>query len=847
MSLRLKAKKYNIIWPIYLLKYILPIFFESFFGQTYLLIISLFYCKNGKSYYNSELSCRNNTYFYVLTPFSIFALIIQIFISFITVSVYYQPEYIINKKKNYILIKRNSSSDIAFLFCKIFIISILVFFQSESEKWEIIIFFCVLTFFNAYFNLFIQEFSNLIIKRLNNFLSLSLFITFLILLIEKIFQKLKFSGGIYLYIISLLINALFCIYHSKISTDFLAINFNDINSSLDCLKYIKKYLKIIDEKDISRDNLIIFNSFIQKTEEVCTNKRCAFKKYLESLSKGNYSKYLLLQYGEKLFKLSISKFPEDVILRINYIIFLFTRINKKKEAKKELISINPVIFSFNDNFNLYLCEKYLKEYFILDNEQNKEKIETINMMQALKYKNYLNEFKILLLKSSSLYYDFWSALYNYHIQGIEDFTKLNDIGNQLNKLIENIENLFIKLNEIRKNDYEIVKLYEIFSKNILNDEEKYSKYNNISKNLSIYNRIKTKEIDFSNFNLGLINESDEKNLLIVSIDEKHKGIIKNISLKACLIFGYQKDEIIGKNMNILIPELFQKIYIKLFNDMSDKTKNEFYNNLLNKINYKPEFIETYACGKNKSKYLIPLHLKLYLVQTEENELVYIIEIINNNLYKEEIYHDFNIHDNSNICSVLTNNNLIIQTFTSNCVDILKFNSNIINSNYDIISFIKHFDDEFQLNNIVNKDSTNSTDRTNNNENNKIKGSDNNINLIKNSLEKLKNYKLILKTKFHNPRKIIWRNEVYDKESIFYIDKIKNKSLSMISHDNNYENKTNNNKIYEQKFLMMVREIYISDKIVGYYFYFRKIKYIKEFNKIKTINDKTKINNSLNKI
>ena len=84
------------------------------------------------------------------------------------------------------------------------------------------------------------------------------------------------------------------------------------------------------KKIFRRDNLIVFNSFLQKTEEICTNKRCALKKYLESLSKGNYSKYLLLQYGEKLFKLSISKFPEDVILRINYIIFLFTRINKKK-------------------------------------------------------------------------------------------------------------------------------------------------------------------------------------------------------------------------------------------------------------------------------------------------------------------------------------------------------------------------------------------------------------------------------------------------------------------------------------------------------------------------------------
>ena len=137
----------------------------------------------------------------------------------------------------------------------------------------------------------------------------------MILFIEKILQKLKFSGGIYLYIISLFINFLFCIYYSKISTDFLTINFNDINSSIDSLKYIKKYIKIIDEKDTSRDNLIIFNSFIQKTEEICTNKRCALKKYLESLSKGIHSKFLLLQYAEKLFKIAISKFPQDITVK----------------------------------------------------------------------------------------------------------------------------------------------------------------------------------------------------------------------------------------------------------------------------------------------------------------------------------------------------------------------------------------------------------------------------------------------------------------------------------------------------------------------------------------------------
>ena len=35
MSIRLKSKRYNILWPIYILKYCLPILFISFFGQTF--------------------------------------------------------------------------------------------------------------------------------------------------------------------------------------------------------------------------------------------------------------------------------------------------------------------------------------------------------------------------------------------------------------------------------------------------------------------------------------------------------------------------------------------------------------------------------------------------------------------------------------------------------------------------------------------------------------------------------------------------------------------------------------------------------------------------------------------
>ena len=501
ISHKLKSNKNNkILWPINLLKYCLPLFFITFFGQTFLLIISLFEFRNGKSYYDENFSFKKNSiWFYALLPFAVVALLIQIFISLITVSMYYKPDYIIDNKIDSVLVKRNTISDIYFLLCKIIIIILFIFDrQEENEHWGIIIFLSLLTGFNAYCNIFIQNYTNLIIKRFNNFLCLTLFWSFFTLLIQKTFQNFGFDGGIYLFFLGILLIILFCFYYNENYTNFIMINFNNINSSIDSLSYIKQYLKMIDEKDISRDSLFIFNSFIEKSEEKCTNKRCALKKYLESLSKGIYSKFLLLQYAEKLFKIAISKFPQDINLKINYAIFLYTKINKKKEAKTELMLIRPKFFSFDDKFNLYLCEKYLEEYFFLINSKNKEKIETFNMIQALEYKNHFNEFKNLITKLSTLYYDFWSSLYNSHIQGTEDFSKLNEIGNQINKLMKKTEKIFLKLNEIKTNDFEVIKLYESFIKNILNNKEKSAKYHNILLNLNNNTKIKNRVIDYTN-------------------------------------------------------------------------------------------------------------------------------------------------------------------------------------------------------------------------------------------------------------------------------------------------------------------------------------------------------------
>ena len=819
MIFNLKSKNNSFLWPLSILKYCLPILFVTFFGQTFLLIISSFELKKIKSYYNSSI------FIYIIFPFSFISLIIQILFSFLTVAMYYIPDYIINKKYNKsILRKSNNKSDIYFLLCKIIIIMIFTLDKKkESEHFAILIIISLITGFNAYNNIFYQNYSNKSIKLLNNLLSLTLFWSFFNLLIKKILQSFKFTGEIYLLILGFFLIVLYNIYNITIPIDFLKKNFININSSLNSLEYINQYLKIIEEKDLSRDSLLIFNSYISKIEEECTNKRCVLKKYLEAQTKGIFSKFLLLQYAEKLFKIAISKFPKDTILRINYAIFLYNKINKKKEGKKEFESITSN--SLFDNLNLYIGKKYMEE-LSFGLEKNEENLDNLNINQNLEYKNYSKEFKILIAKSASLFYDFWSALYNYHIQGIEDFTKLNNIGNQINLLIKDIENLFEKLKRIKDNDYDIIKLYESFSKEVLNNKEKYKKYHNILINLILDKKFNNKEIDFLNFDLNIINENDDNHYLIISVNEENKGIIKNISTSSCSIFGYQKHEIIGRNINILIPEVFHKIHDKIIKDLCEKSKTKFYESLVNKLIYEPEYTELFIHAKNKSKYLIPLFLRIYLVKTEENELVFITEIKKNNCYKGELAENFFGQDinNDNICCILTDNNLKIQTFTSNCLELLKLSSNIINSNNNISCFIKELNNDILTNkdDLVNKENEND-DKINVNESNKIT---NNSNLSNNfDLKKIKDIKKLLKTKFSYPNQITWIKETSNQLSIIYKTKRKSNKSFLFNSDIFYNNNENN-------FIMQVREACISNKLIGYYFYLKKLKNLNKINKDK---------------
>ena len=236
MSLRLKKGKFNVLWPMCILKYCLSFICSTFFGQTFLLLISAFVCTNGKTYYDENVICGQSIFYYFSFPTSIIAIFIQIILSYITISMLYQPDFIY--EGNNLLKKRSSKPDIIFLFCKI-LINIIFLFDKESisEHWAILFILCLITGFNSYCILFLQNYENKIMEKFNNFYSLFLFWGFLCLFIINIFKSWDFGGGLYLFIFGLFLIFIFCIFYSKTYLEFLDINFNDINSSQEYINH----------------------------------------------------------------------------------------------------------------------------------------------------------------------------------------------------------------------------------------------------------------------------------------------------------------------------------------------------------------------------------------------------------------------------------------------------------------------------------------------------------------------------------------------------------------------------------------------------------------------------------
>ena len=587
------------------------------------------------------------------------------------------------------------------------------------------------------------------------------------LILIKIIQSItNFESGIILFFIGIPLIFGIAEKWQKGKLSKLLVHHSKFSKPFEFLNRIFIINKLIDTFD-SRYSQFTLRGYVNKMEEFCTLDTCPLKKYLHCMNNKEEAIGYLLMYIETVFQVGISRNPNDITLRICYIHFLIAKLNKIHKAYLELIYCETLDRNIEEDFIIYRHKKQFGENgdFNFSEELDESGLNILFQNNFLKFKN-------LLIKVSFLYIDFWSLLYENQMEEQQDMTVLNEYGNQINLGVEEVHKLFNKLQKIKENEPELLELYAEFLREIREDYEQSNELNQILK--KVHKRLKHDDMDelnwLNSFNIDIyaLNNNDKNLYLVFDTKLNNFGTILNVSLGLCSILGYPKEEIKGKHINLLIPDIFQASHKSLLFKLIEEYQKGHHSR--KKVDY--SYTDSFAMSK--SKYLVPFNFKACVISNDSG-FYWLLKVNKENSY----FTNFNSIDlntsNYNTFTIITNKQFIIQYFTSNCVKFLGLKASEIVGVSDISHFIKEFHEEFLKYAIENED--------------------------QDPEEKLKIKQQIVKINYKNQTQITWLKRDYQE----------------FSHSNNneyIEKKKENKQLY-----LTVSEIIIDNNLDGYIFKF----------------------------
>ena len=179
---------------------------------------------------------------------------------------------------------------------------------------------------------------------------------------------------------------------------------------------------------------------------------------------------------------------------------------------------------------------------------------------------------------------------------------------ELNRIIDGQYRQLIKT---KTNNTEIFKLYIDYIDNILKNEEKSVEIQKLKK--FIYKEtFENEEKNYVSYNIGFLKENDASRYILISGAKKNLGTILDCSISASMVFGYTKEEIIGKHLNMFIPEIFHWKHNIIIRNQSNINNFKLFDEMYQNKEYNPTFIERFYFAVFKSKFIKNVKVKYIL-------------------------------------------------------------------------------------------------------------------------------------------------------------------------------------------------------------------------------------------
>ena len=623
--------------------------------EIHLIVI---FCEKPTKYFRGKFKCWNSEH-YLYFILSIIYFVFKFILCLLIVVLKFSKDELNSSATSKFIISNHLK---VLLFVKT--ISLILFSLLKKYSNPGIICFCFICISSFLLYSTYIEFKNQNNKNLQLAIHLVLSLVYthtcFLLMIGYLIRNTSFKGLIYILFLLILYDITF--FFTSLDKE-VKIDLNNIIFKEEFQVYNQLMLlsNSIGKMKNDRKSMLNIASYFRKNDIKSDSSKNGF---IESFKNKDIN-CLVYKYIEQTFKSMINKYENSVILKIGYAIFLsnvLKKIDKSYIILQDLMNNNYNDLTISQSYYIYIITSHLQN-LSFENSSDKSNI-------SLRYEG--NQLINSISQVSEIYYKFWTLLLN--SQEHQNINILRKLGCQINKLVKDIDYTFEKFKKLKVKEKQIFLLYSNYKRDILND----------------FSRIESEEevIELDDFFSQTINNSLNINeltststfqFLIVNLKQDNFGTIIKISDEMCNQLGYSSEELIGQNMNILIPDFIIKKHQQLIIEKLKQIK------LLD--SYQTALKEHIFFLKTRSKFLFPIGFYIGMIYDEDNKpfifakINFDIEqsIINNLSYK---------------CHILTNNNFIIQYFTSNSLNLVNLTNKAINNNIDITHYIKEFEDEF---------------------------------------------------------------------------------------------------------------------------------------------------------
>ena len=547
---------------------------------------------------------------------------------FISTIFYFNP---FNSKKA--TTKISTSSDSFLYFTKFCLVLKYIFIKDEYIS---IVIMLVLSLFNLKKGFDEPTYNNYSLECFLSIRNASFFWTNLILIINKLAENSKINGTIYLLIFGYPLIVFFSIiYYRKKSESFIyaSSNFNNINEYLTRTKYLIKLIEnYIDNNNnkagngksnrnnTGTKNEILLKGVIQIHEETCLNEECPLKKFLENPNNYTIQKTSLLHYINNHFNLGIKKFPNSRLLLMIFVQFNYEKKYNLNAAKTYLAKLEKQKNSLTENYVIHCIKQNIQSVNKL-NDMN-DGNEMIKVEETIEQK--YQRLKFLVETSTKLYGEFWGILAA-NLTNNLNLNKLFLLGNKLNKFLNEINSLWenhLKNKKIDLENQSIAQLYAYFLREILRNKKRSEE---ITKKLNEEQHYESRKIDDEKFdinNLDILLENQDY-VIYCRTNEKGECTIIQCSNSIIHLLGFAKQNLIGKNIEVLMPSIYIEEHSKM---LSNRIKLMHAQITSHKDNFRTsDKKQVFILPKTKVGYLIPVNARFTIYNDDDFSNTYIIK------------------------------------------------------------------------------------------------------------------------------------------------------------------------------------------------------------------------------